>query len=401
MKNIRRLLAPALILVAVPAFGYNSYIEKSRSLNEGGTETEVAIDYFAPTSIVDESGEASSLTATNKVVHINADLIYRYGLTPDFQVTGGLRARNVQTSFIFSDDGNQYNISKTGLENFNLGFRWSSGYEGSSQYALEGYYAQKMFTNTELNDETFLTDSSLGDDTREYAIGFTYTIKTSSDNLYEARMLYRSPAEYLSTEVFSEVQLTLRWERFALYGGVENVYSLDSSPYANEIDTKPSFRTDPSELYNSIDRSWTAPYLGAALALGPRWRIETRYTQVFTGNSTDIGPRILVSLAKRTEEKKEFQKRDQKFKEYRLEGNVTKISKSRKLAIVNKGQKDDLKVGMRVDFYYFDYVGGNELIARGVVIKSQVSRAVVQIKKRYGRRRVQEGTVIRAGEIRD
>ena len=80
---------------------------------------------------------------------------------------------------------------------------------------------------------------------------------------------------------------------------------------------------------------------------------------------------------------------------------MTKVSKSRKLAIVNKGEMDDLKVGMRVDFYYFDYVGGNELIARGVVIKSQVSKAVVQIKKRYGRRRVQEGTVIRAGEIRD
>ena len=54
---------------------------------------------------------------------------------------------------------------------------------------------------------------------------------------------------------------------------------------------------------------------------------------------------------------------------------------------------------MQVDFYYFDYVGGNELIARGVVIKTQVSKAVVQINKRYGRRRVQEGTVIRAGQI--
>lgn len=401
MKSFRCLLAPSLFLLNSSVWAYNSYVEKSRTLNDGGTELELSVDYFAPVSVVSESGEGSSLTADNNVKHTNADLIYRYGLSSDFQISAGLRARNVQTNFIYSDDGNQYSINKSGLENFNLGFRWGSGYEGSSQYAIEGYYAQKMFTNTELTDETFLTDSSLGDDTREYAIGFAYTIKTSSDNLYEARVHYRSPAEYLSTEVFSEVQLTLRWERFALYGGVENVYSLDSSPYANEPLTKPEFRTDPSELYNSIDRAWTAPYLGAAIALGPKWRIETRYTQVYTGNSTDIGPRILVSLAKRSEDKKEFKKQDERFKEYRLEGSVTKVSKSRKLAIVNKGEMDDLKVGMRVDFYYFDYVGGNELIARGVVIKSQVSKAVVQIKKRYGRRRVQEGTVIRAGEIRD
>ena len=399
MKRNWRLLASTLLIASPSVWAYNSYIEKSRTLSDGGSELEFSFDYFTPVSIVDESGEASSLTSENNVIHTNAELIYRYGISSDFQITGGLKARSVQTNFIFSDDGNQYGITKSGLENFNLGFKWASGYEDNSQYAVEGYYAQKTFTNTELTDESFLTDSSLGDDTREYAIGVNYTIKTRADNLYEARVLYRSPAEYLSTEIFSEVQLTLRWERFALYGGIENVYSLENSPYNNEINEKPQYRTDPSELYNSIDRSWTAPYLGAGIALGSEWRIEGRYTQVFTGNSTDIGPRILISLARRREDKKEFAKRDQRFKEYRVEGAVTKISKSRKLAIIDKGEKDDLKRGMQVDFYYFDYVGGNELIARGVVIKTQVSKAVVQIKKRYGRRRVQEGTVIRAGQI--
>ncbi|MEE2671105.1 MAG: hypothetical protein VYA54_05315 [Bdellovibrionota bacterium] len=391
---------PILCVLSASSFAQTSYISKSRTLAEGGSELELSLDYFKPVSVVDETGEAATLTTTNTVTHINGEAIYRYGLTKNFEVSAGLRVRLVQTSFLYSGDQKQYSINNTGAEAAIAGFKFSSGFEGNSQYALEGYYAYKLYTNKELTDLSFLEDSNIGDDTREYAIGAAYTIKTKADNYYEFRALYRSPAEYLSNEIFSEAQLTLKWKSFALYGGVENVYSLENSPYSSEVSEKPDYRTDPSELYNSINRSWTAPYVGLNIAVGKSWRLGARYTQVYTGNSTDIGPRILVSLTRRNEESKEYEKRDSSFKEYRLEGSVTKTSKSRKLAVIDLGLKDELKKGMRVDFYYFDYVGGNELIAKGVVVKAEASKSVVKIIKRYGRRRVQEGTVVRAGEFK-
>jgi len=191
----------------------------------------------------------------------------------------------------------------------------------------------------------------------------------------------------------------LAWQYVTFAVGMENVYSLETDSYSSDPENKPQVYNGVSEMYNSINRSWSAPYVKSHIALGQFWRIEGRYTQVMTGNSTDIGPRISIHLIKRTETVKEFAKRDSQFKEYTIEGTVSKISKNRSACVVDKGLADGLKEGMGVDFYHFDYVDGNQLVAHGVVVKSGASKAMVKIKKRYSKKRVEEGTVMRSGLI--
>ena len=54
---------------------------------------------------------------------------------------------------------------------------------------------------------------------------------------------------------------------------------------------------------------------------------------------------------------------------------------------------------MKVDFYYFDYLGGNELIASGYVIKANSGKSMIKITRRFSKRKVGEKTIARAGLI--
>lgn len=390
-------LGMMIFCLSMHAHAYTSYVPMAQALNESGTELGFDLEYFKPTSIVTEEGEGQALTANNNVSYLQLNTRYQYGFTGQFQGTLYAGFRSVQSNF--TESNADYSISKAGFEHAGVGFQYSFLEENRTQYALLGYYLQKMYSNQELDATTRLQDTNLGDEGREYGLGAAVSMRTSSMNYYEFQAIYRSPADYLSSEILSFAQLSLVWDYFSLYGGVENVYSLEDSPYSSDESSRPNYAIINSKLYNSINRSWTAPYLGFQFTLGTNWRMGLRYTQVYTGNSTDIGPRLLLSLARRSEQKKDFAKQDSRFKEYRIEGVVSKLSKSKKLAVVDIGAEAGLKKGMRVDFYYFDYTGGNELIARGVALKVQSKKAVIKIKKRFGRRRIQAGTVVRSGLI--
>lgn len=386
-----------LCLISFGVKAQTSYIPFSQTLNDGGTDLSFNVEYFRPVSKVTENGEGQAYTENNNITYINMDYIGRYGFTKNFEGWLGARARVIQTAFVNSDQ--DYAITKSGFESVGLGFKYGFDEVDRNQYSIEAYYRQAAYSNEE---NIGPDDINLGDDTREYGLGGSLGLRTRSMNFWEFRALYRSPADYLSNEILTEAQFSAVWDSASIYFGLENVYSLEDSPFDETIiGDQPSFFYGPGEYYNSINRSWTAPYIGMNLALGKKWRLGARYTQVYTGNSTEIGPRILFTLASRQEQKKEYVKRDSKFKEYTMEGTVVKISKSRKVAVIDIGAKDGLKKGMPVDFYYFDYVGGNKLIAKGVALRVKASKAIVKIKKRYGRRRIQQGTVARAGEIRE
>jgi hypothetical protein len=53
--------------------------------------------------------------------------------------------------------------------------------------------------------------------------------------------------------------------------------------------------------------------------------------------------------------------------------------------------------GMVFDFFEFDYVGGNMLIARGIVIKTTADTSIVKITQRFNTKKdIKEGLIGRA-----
>ena len=392
------------LLILLPLFFVNSaiaentaYVSPTRTLSKGGTEFNFFTEYFQTTSVVTQEGEAFALAGNNNYQQADFGLNIKYGLTEQFEAIGGIRGRSISALVTVSDE--EYALTNTGLESGYIGFKYAFVEEEGVQFAIEGTYSEPFYTNPEYNGGA--PDSIvLGDAGNELSAGLSAMLKTKSLNAMTARVLYREPAKQQSSEVFSEIDFNIVWPSFYMGLGVENVYSLQNDIYSNDQANKPQVSTGPSYLYNSINRSWTAPFFHSAIRLGETWRLAFKYTAVTTGNSTDLGNRISFSLVKRNDKKiNSFRVVDQAFKQYSIEGTVSKISKSRKAFMIDRGLAQGLKKGMRVDFFYFDFLGGNELIATGVAIKVGASKSMVQLKKRYTKKRIEVGTVARSGLI--
>lgn len=391
----------SLAFISFQVFGSEAYVPHALTLDEGAKEFNFNLDVFQTTSVVTEDGEALSLKEGTSYQRANFGFTGSYGFTNDFQGYLGIKGRYIQARDEFSGEESSYNQGalSAALIGFKYGFKENKG----MKYTLEGYYQKSLVENSDYEADGVAPETlSMGDDTRELAIGANIYSKSKSNNFLTARIFYRDPSQKLSSEIFSQIDYNLAWKYFSFGIGVENNFSLGKDNYSNDPENKPQTYNGPSEYFNSVNRSWTAPYLQMNLAFGGTWRFESRMAQVTTGNSTDKGPRIFLSFVKRTstnKDKENFKKTDAAFKQYRVEGLVTKVSKSREGCLINKGLVDGVAVGQRVDFFHFDYVDGNKLIGSGIVSKTQASRSLVKIVRKFSKKRVEAGTVARIQQL--
>lgn len=376
------------------------YTPFASTMPEEGKEFTVSGEYFQTTSVTDKDGVVTVLDGTSKHIRYDVDILFKYGLTSQLEFFGGAKARMINSEFIYSGDSETYQLNRSGIESYFGGFKYSFEEVERLKYAIEGYYKNRTYNNSEYSVSDTPEVIALGEGSREYAIGMDAYYKTISNNIFDLQILYRSPSEFLSQEIYARAQFGLIWSYIALYAGVENVTSLGNDPYTDDPENKSKILQGSSVMYNSINRSWVAPYVGMNFALGKSWSMGGKYTQVTQGVSTDLGPKIAFHLTYRNaNEKSEFKLRNSEFKQYRVEGVVTKVGKTRKIVVIDQGLNEGLEQGKRVDFYHFDFVEGDELIATGVLVKVGATKSMVKITKRYARKRVEEGTVVRAGQI--
>ena len=187
----------------------------------------------------------------------------------------------------------------------------------------------------------------------------------------------------------------MAWRYLALIAGVDGVSSINNDPYGNNPTNKPVFYTGSTFLYHGTNRELIAPYAGVNIALGETWRVEMKGSQVVSGRSTDLGTAYGVSLIRRVEKIK-TNKTDKSFKEYDFEATVTQVSPKKGYLIIDKGISEDVQKGMKIDFFEFDYVGGNILLARGVVIEAKSETSVVKITQVFNaKKEIKEGVLAR------
>ncbi len=387
------------MLIPHVVFSQTPYIPRAQTLLNNGAEVKVITEYSQTDSVVDVDGEEFALEEGTSANQVDVDFLLSYGLTSGLQLDLGVKGRMTQSTF-FYDDGagdEEFSLSNSGLESSMVGFKYGFKEEQRSRFSFEGHYRFPAYSN-----EVYVSGKpetlALGEGSREYAFGASYYLTTKSNNIIELSSIYRSPSEDVSSELLTSLNYAINWKYFSLYGGFEYLFSFEDDAYTDDPQNKPVVFQGVSTRYNSINREWSAPFVGMNIAIGEKYRIEAKYTQVLSGVSTDLGPRVLVSLVRRSERLgNEHTRRDAEFKEYRIEGVVEKVSSSRKVVIIDKGAQDGMKKGMTVDFYFFDFVGGNELIAKGVVLKTKLNKSIIKVTRRYSKKRMEEGIVARAG----
>jgi hypothetical protein len=385
-------------LISLPALADVTYVPKSMPLYDGGNEFNIKFDYFQSLKNIDSQGNVVDFSNGESYYRADLDMSFAYGMSNDFQIkVGGIFRANASDQRIGDE---VYSFSNSGAKSTYVQFLYRLPKEDKTEYTLEANYEYKLFQNSEA-ENVFPEEVILGDDGTSISIGLNITHYFKSQNFITARGLYRNPGENLSSEWFTQIEGGLMWNKFSLIGGLEYVASLDQDAYGNDPENKPRLDTGNTSLYNSINRSWTAPYLGINIALGDVWRFEFMTKPRIAGNSTDIGNNYLFTLARRNAKNKDMELKYSAFKEYTVEANIVKVSKTRDTVIIDAGIVQGLEKGSKIDFYFFDYVDGNKLIASGYVVKSGANKSMVKITKKFDKKRVDENTLARGGLLKD
>lgn len=375
-----------------------SYVPKSLPLHDSGNELNLQLDYFQSLKNIDSNGNLVEFSEGEQYYKVDFDMSFAYGLTDDFQIKLGAITRSNTSSQRVGDEVENFSVS--GLKSTYINLLYRLPKEDQVEYTLEFEYEAASFTNSAY-DGGERDEIILGDDGSSTAVGLNISYYTKSQNFLTGRVLYRNPGQTLSNEIFTQAEGVLAFNKFSFLGGIEYNYSLEQDAYTTEPGDKPQLETGNTALFNSINRSWIAPYIGLNIALGDKWRFEFLAKPRISGNSTDVGNNYLFTLARRNSKSNDYELKYSAFKEYTIEATVIKVSKTRESVVVDAGQIQGLQKGNKVDFYFFDYVDGNRLIASGYVVKAGANKSMVKITKKVDKKRVEEGTIMRGGLLKN
>lgn len=369
----------------------SSYIPTTRLLQARGYQIGLYNDSFTTSKFVDRDGKKQALASGQSFNRIQSEFAGYYGATKDLQFGLGFRFRKNQATTEVS--GQEQTATSQGLQSTFANIMFAFEQVDQLQYTIEGTFRYTPYNNQEFNATT--DDPKvliLGDHGNELSAGLGITYFGKNNNYFTTRAGYRRPGTDLSDEIYWQAEAALAWRYVALIAGVDGVSSIKNDPYQDTPSDRPVYNRG-TELYASSNREWLAPYAGLNFALGNTWRLELRGTQVLSGNSTDLGTAFGINLIRRVD-KSSTRLVDNKFKTYDLESSVTKVSPKKEYVVIDKGLADDFNKGMKIDFFEFDYIGGNILVASGVIVQVKSDSSIVKITQRFNmKKEIKEGLI--------
>lgn len=390
---MKKIIILSTTFISLNALGQVSYVPPTKLLGKKAYEVGIYGEYFKSSSRVGEKGDSIKFQNGQGFSRLQGGFFGSFGLADNFQGTLDARFRQNQSKTIDVNTSDSVIDTSSGIQSAGLTLKYAFAPVDRLRYVIEGTFRYVPYTNevSVMNDGNLI----LGDDGNEYSAGLAVTYNASSNNYLSGRVGYRIPGSELSHEVYWQAEGALVWSRFALLAGVDGITSMGNDPYENDLGNRPVFNAGETFLYHGVNREMIAPYLGANIALGNTWRVELKGSQVVHGKSTDLGTNFSIALIRRSDEK-QAKKVDKSFKTYDFEGSVSKISPKKGYVVIDRGLSSDVYKGMRIDFFENDYVGGNILIARGVVLQVKADSSIVKITNIYNTKvKLKEGTLAR------
>lgn len=388
-------LIPLIAFFSFSTFAQQSYIPFAKPLEKKGYQLSLSGSYWQSANRIDRDGKKTDFPNGESFNRLESEFNGILGVAKNFQIGGGARFRQNQMK-VDNGSGQIIDASSSGPESIFVSGLFAFDPVNRIQYAIEGSYKYRPYKDKEVDPLNYNREDIIhGEIGNEYNIGLAVSYSSASRNYLSARGGFRDPGTEISNEIYYQAEAAMGWKHFALVAGVDGVLSMKDDPYTDDPTNKPVYNRGNSEMYNGINREYMAPYGGFNIALGKSWRAEFRGAQVISGRSTDTGTQFGITLAYRKETPPEMLL-DAKFKTYDIEATVTKVSQQKNFVEIDKGLSSDVYKGMRVDLFEFDYVGGNVLVARGVVMQVKVDSAVIKISTRFNpKKEIKQGLLAR------
>ncbi|MFZ4714050.1 MAG: hypothetical protein ACOYL6_10075 [Bacteriovoracaceae bacterium] len=378
----------------------HSYESFANVLKPKNHQLKLTNSLFQTTAYTDYNGSKQNVGSNDSYSRIENEFIFRKNMAKYFE--GGLFARyRSQNSELTDNTGIVHSNSKTGIDSIGFQLRHTFVPVENIRYTIEGGARFATYRNTTYDPIQPYQELALGDAVHEIFGGGAFSYETTSKNIFTGRVHLNYPTSKQSAELKYDSQFAVVWEKIALIAGVGGVYSLGQDKYSDDKNSKPKIYNGATRMYNSINRAYVAPYLGANIGFNQHWRIEGKVSSIVTSYSYDLGNEYGVNLVYNTDRADTTRQleKDDKFKTYNVEATVVKISPRSKFVRIDKGLAQDVEKGMRADIFDFDYQGGNKLLASGVVMEVTADAAVVKIMEIYGKIEIKTGHVVRLMEL--
>lgn len=370
------------------------YTPKPYIFPEGSFQFYSFLDYFKSRSRKDANGDPVPYIDDEAYSKTEWELGGRYSFLSHVEASASLRVRQNNSTEFLSPLGQTETVKESGLESISLALKYALPKKGNILSAFDIKFRLPLYSNPSFNPATAQDFIVLGDAESEFAVGGHLAI--AQKNIFGTSLYLNLPTKGLSKELLYDFYAVFPQKKIVLGAGLEGILSLKDDSFSDNPLSKPRIGEGATNLFNSVNRSYVAPYLTSSFLLNNKWRLDGKITYHTMGNSTDEGLGVRLGFTytfnkKQSEEKKTIGK----FKEYSIEGKVLNISEQGLFARINVGLRDEVVQGMRVDFFEFDYAGGNKLIASGKVVRLKGQTADVQIEKNFANRKVKIGHMAR------
>ncbi len=360
----------------------------------GNYEIEFDGNFFQTSGHFENDGTASTLEEGEEFSRLQGQTSLRYALSDNLSWEGGLRFRQNSSNNLRENEVNT--VTNSGMESYYLKGRYSTFNKKNLIYALTLQIRQSGEENSNYNNSSEIPNDQivLSDGGTELSLGLDLSYLRSKKHTLNSQIAFRRPGNGLSSEMPYLVTSDWIFRQWIFSLGVEGIFSLKGDTYSDDPTQKPLQATGNTNLYNSINREYLSPRSGIYYA-AKNWKLGFEIAQTMRGISTDQGTRFGVNLVWSNNKQTRDKQKINRFKEYSIEANITKVSARGKFVLINKGLSSDIEKGMRFDIYGTDDSGKNVLIAEGIVYKSSGNKAVIKLIRKIKRMRIQKGFIAR------
>lgn len=378
-----------LFIVSTPVMSANLHKGGAELLNPKAYSMNVTGKIFQTSAYFDNEGVETTLPEGNEYSLMDLDLSASYGISKNLQITGMGRFRNVSSTV------NTVTTDKSGPESLGVEAKYSFEPVGNTHWAMGVHYRQTLYSETSYDTtaQVPIDEVILGDSGSEY--GFDLYVTHNAGALkWDGKIGYSSPANDLSDEIPYKFEGMYRFSKLGLLAGVEGVFSLKKDQYAEVPANKPLQSVGATHLFNSINREYMAPYVGANYAF-EKVIVGLKGQSIMNGTSTDKGSAFIISLGWSSEGETPEAVKENAFKEYQVEGSVLKVSARGNFIRIDQGLSTDVEKGMKFDIYQTDYFGGNLLVASGIVYDVGADWSIIKLTKKYKEIEIKPGFAAR------